>query len=61
MKYICTCGAEYELYETHVSQRDKDSIECEYCKKEIKRWNGSTIWFYKLIKKPTDSSDSEDK
>ena len=57
MKYICTCGAKYELQEVHISQRDKDSLECEICRKEIKRWNGSTIWLAKLIQKPINKND----
>ena len=59
MKYKCTCGAEYELVETHIAQRDKDSIECDICGKEIKRWNGSTIWFAKLISKPDDDYEGK--
>jgi hypothetical protein len=52
MKYQCSCGAIYELTEVHISQRDKDSIECEFCNNEIIHWNGSNIWLVELVKKP---------
>lgn len=53
MIYRCTCGAEYELSEVSVWQRDKDSIECEFCGKKIIHWNGASVWYAKLLNKPS--------
>ena len=59
MIHTCACGAKYELVEVHISQRDKDSIECEVCHREIKHWNGSTIWLANLISKPEIDNEVE--
>ena len=48
----CKCGATYDLTEVHVSQRDKDSVECGFCGETIKHWNGASYWIAKLIKEP---------
>ena len=50
--YKCPCGAVYELYEYHSMMRDKDSLDCEFCGREILHWNGTSIWFSKLISGP---------
>lgn len=52
MKRECICGAVYELTEIHVPQRDRDSIQCEFCKRELIHWNGGCIWISKLISPP---------
>lgn len=52
MKYYCECGAIYELTEVSISQRDKDSLECDFCGRELIHWNGGCIWYAKLISPP---------
>ena len=52
MLEYCPCGAIYSLTEVHIQQRDKDSIECQFCKRTIKKWSGSTIYLEQLISAP---------
>jgi hypothetical protein len=44
MRKVCECGVVYEITDRHVPWRDKDSIECFTCGKELVRWNGSTTY-----------------
>lgn len=52
MEKTCACGAIYLLTEYKTLQRDKDSIECDYCGRELIHWNGGCIWVAKLISRP---------
>ena len=48
------CGAEYDLSETHVPMRDKDSLECVICGRTLISWNGSKIYdINRIIYDPT--------
>lgn len=52
LKVICSgCGSEYELTKYKIIIRDKDTINCSVCGKELKSWNGGEMWTSKLIKK----------
>ena len=59
-EYICSvCGSKYELSSSHVPVRDRGSISCEVCSKEIIKWNGSRIWSAKLVirgKRPNETT-----
>jgi hypothetical protein len=48
----CECGAVYERGEVKLPARDKDSFDCEVCKREIERWNGSRIPVFRLVRRP---------
>lgn len=61
MKHICACGAIYELNEFSIMQRDKDSIECEFCGRELIHWNGGCIWRAELLSAPQKRCDSSTK
>lgn len=51
-KHICPgCGAVYEITKHHSPMRDKDSIDCQFCKTEIIRWNGGVYYTSRLVKK----------
>ncbi len=46
------CQAVFELIETHLIQRDEDSIQCPECKKTLISWNGGVTYrIKKLVKK----------
>jgi DNA-directed RNA polymerase subunit RPC12/RpoP len=54
--YKCPeCGSEYELTSSKIMMRDKDAINCEVCRAEIRRWSGSRIWHARLTKRGDDS------
>ena len=53
IKECKTCGSKYELIEIKIPTRDKDSIECNYCKSTIISWNGGVMYRYKEISGPT--------
>jgi hypothetical protein len=47
------CGAIYELGQTDLPFRDKDSIHCDFCGSELYSWNTSATYSTKLISGPT--------
>jgi predicted Zn finger-like uncharacterized protein len=47
------CGAKYEINDFHLPVRDKDNIECNYCKTIIVSWNGSKAYSDREISGPT--------
>lgn len=52
MKEDCPhCGSTYEVTETKLTHRDKDSINCQVCGKMLKEWNGAVSYTAKLIEK----------
>lgn len=44
------CGSVYEITKYYSPVRDKDSIECQVCRKEIIRWNGGLYYTSRLLK-----------
>lgn len=40
------CGKVHNLVETKLKFRDRDSIECLDCDKELYSWNGACTWSY---------------
>jgi len=53
----CECGAVYERTEQKVIFRDKDSVNCQECGRELESWNGSRIPVYRLIRRPQAKND----
>ncbi len=45
------CGSIYELLFTRSIMRDKDSIDCGVCGRELHKWSEAKIWEAKLIEK----------
>ena len=60
MKHSCACGAIYELTEHSIIQRDKDSIECQFCGRELIHWNGGCVWSSNLINVPPVNGSADD-
>lgn len=56
MEKTCSCGAKYKLIEYHSSQRDKDSIECVFCGKELLHWDGGSFWTIEEVECPDNSN-----
>jgi len=48
-----TCGAIYELEQQDYPMRDKDTIYCQYCGREIISWNAGVIYSISYISEPT--------
>ena len=46
-----TCESEYEITERKMIYRDKDTLDCFICGKELMSWNGAVSYSAKLIKK----------
>lgn len=61
MKRSCPkCGAVYELTETKIMFRDKDSLECNFCNTTIIKWNGSSFWTIKqILQKPVNQTNNK--
>jgi len=47
------CGAVYKMTSYDSIGRDKDSYICEFCGKEVKRWNGGKDIMFDVISEPT--------
>jgi transcription elongation factor Elf1 len=59
-KYTCPhCGAVYEVTYTHISQRDRDTEDCEVCRKRMHSWSGSSIPHFRLVERPSAESDGD--
>lgn len=43
------CRAKYIISSYHTMFRDKDSIDCQKCGKELMHWNGSEVFTATLI------------
>ena len=51
IKECPNCGSVYELSYTKVPMKDKDSIDCEVCGRELLSWNSCKIWTDRLIER----------
>lgn len=44
-KYKCSrCNSEYDIKEIKLIHRDKDTLDCDICGKNITSWNGATSY-----------------
>jgi predicted nucleic acid-binding Zn ribbon protein len=63
--YTCpACGSEYEIQQRKTMLRDRDSINCEVCGREIRSWNGGVMFTSKITKRgaisnPTDCHNKQ--
>src|SRR5262245_17147143 len=52
-KFSCRhCGALYEVTIYRTPFRDRDTAECEVCRKTMREWNSTAVPSYKLIAIP---------
>ena len=49
LKRCSNCGATYEITKHKLIMRDKDSLDCDVCGKELMHWNGAEMFTSKLI------------
>lgn len=45
----CICGAKYEIHRYKIMTRDKDSLDCDICGRELMHWNGAEMFTSKLL------------
>ena len=58
MNHICECGAIYEVVSRRTPIPNTDTVVCNICKREMDRWQNSTIYrVYKLTKRPETDTD----
>jgi hypothetical protein len=48
------CGALYEVNYTKVIVRDRDTADCDVCKKQMDSWSSSRIPSYRLVGRSKD-------
>lgn len=53
------CGSIYELSYTRITMRDRDSIDCKVCGKELYSWSEAKIWEARLLEQHTNHVPTE--
>ena len=48
------CGSRYELIGCGETQRDRGSINCDVCGRELHSWNAAVTWEARLIERKED-------